>query len=71
MELQYSAHPVLWSGLESMMPWEQYKNMNDDDLRSIYRYLKSIPRVENNQGIILPGKMINHLFYRKRRIYFI
>lgn len=29
------------------MPWFAYKNMNDDDLRSIYYYLKTTKPVEN------------------------
>lgn len=29
------------------MPWFAYKNLNDDDLKSIYAYLKTIPAVKN------------------------
>jgi hypothetical protein len=29
------------------MPWQMYKNFSDDDLRSIFAYLKSLPKVEN------------------------
>lgn len=27
----------------SPMPWQTFKNMNDDDLRAIYKYLRSLP----------------------------
>jgi hypothetical protein len=30
------------------MPWEQYSTMTDQDLRSIFRYLKSVPAVKND-----------------------
>jgi hypothetical protein len=29
------------------MPWPQYGNMTDDDLRSIFAYLKTVPPVNN------------------------
>jgi hypothetical protein len=29
------------------MPWQQYRNLSDEDLRSIYFYLRSIPPVHN------------------------
>lgn len=29
------------------MPWFVYKNMTDEDLKSIYAYLKTVPAVEN------------------------
>jgi hypothetical protein len=29
------------------MPWSVYKNMTDEDLRSIFAYLKTVPAVEN------------------------
>ena len=29
------------------MPWEMYKNMTDEDLKSIFTYLKSLPPVNN------------------------
>jgi|RhiMethySRZTD1v2_1073278.scaffolds.fasta_scaffold03887_3 hypothetical protein len=25
------------------MPWSSFKNMNDGDLRAIYRYLRTLP----------------------------
>jgi mono/diheme cytochrome c family protein len=34
----------------SIMPWESFKTLTDDDLRSIYRYLKSLPPVRNDLG---------------------
>ena len=29
------------------MPWQMYRNMTDDDLKSIFTYLKSLPPVDN------------------------
>lgn len=29
------------------MPWEVYRNLNDEDLKSIYAYLRTIPPVRN------------------------
>ncbi len=29
------------------MPWQMYRNMTDDDLKSIFSYLKSLPPVSN------------------------
>ena len=29
------------------MPWEMYKNMTDEDLKSVFTYLKSLPPVNN------------------------
>jgi mono/diheme cytochrome c family protein len=34
----------------SIMPWENLKTMTDVDLRSIYRYLHTLPPVKNNLG---------------------
>jgi len=34
----------------SKMPWENVSRMTDADLRSIYRYLRSLPPVENDVG---------------------
>lgn len=30
------------------MPWAEYADMKDDDLRAIYRYLKTLPPVKKN-----------------------
>ncbi len=35
---------------ESIMPWEFFARMSDDDLRSIYRYLRSLPPVRHETG---------------------
>lgn len=32
------------------MPWESFQRMREDDLRSIYRYLRSVPPVSNDLG---------------------
>jgi mono/diheme cytochrome c family protein len=34
----------------SPMPWQQFQRMNDEDLRAIYRYLKTVPPVVNETG---------------------
>jgi hypothetical protein len=33
--------------LNPFMPWKQNRRMTDDDLRAIYRYLRSIPPADN------------------------
>ncbi len=32
------------------MPWGAYSKMTDDDVRSVYRYLRSLPAVEHEAG---------------------
>jgi mono/diheme cytochrome c family protein len=34
----------------SIMPWECFADVTDADLRSIYRYLKSLPPIDNDVG---------------------
>lgn len=34
----------------SIMPWESYSTMTENDLRSIYRYLRTVPPVEVDTG---------------------
>lgn len=34
----------------SPMPWQSYRRMSDDDLRAIYRYLKTVPAVHRDVG---------------------
>jgi mono/diheme cytochrome c family protein len=34
----------------SIMPWENFAATSDSDLRSVYRYLKSLPPVKNDTG---------------------
>jgi mono/diheme cytochrome c family protein len=41
---------------KSHMPWGPYNKMSDDDLRAIYRYLRSLPPVENETGPSLQKK---------------
>jgi mono/diheme cytochrome c family protein len=33
--------------LHPFMPWQQFKRMKEDDLRAIYRYLRTIPAIRN------------------------
>ena len=32
------------------MPWDCFREMTDVDVRSIYRYLKSLPPIDNDNG---------------------
>jgi mono/diheme cytochrome c family protein len=41
---------------ESYMPWEFYQRASDEDLRSIYRYLRTLPPVRNETGPSLRPK---------------
>lgn len=34
----------------SIMPWENFRDTSDADLRSVYRYLKSLPPVDKDRG---------------------
>lgn len=43
------------------MPWEMYRNATDEDLRSIFAYLKSTPPVENRVPATLPPGQISQL----------
>ncbi|MGQ0814869.1 MAG: c-type cytochrome [Gemmatimonadota bacterium] len=33
--------------LHTFMPWQQFRRMTDDDLRAIYRYLRTLPAIRN------------------------
>lgn len=35
---------------DSPMPWQGLKNMNEEDIRAIYRYLKTLPAVVHDTG---------------------
>jgi len=35
---------------DSPMPWQAFQRMDEDDLRAIYRYLKSVPAVRRDMG---------------------
>ena len=41
----YSANP---GKNNSIMPWSMYANMDDFDIKAIYRYLRTIPAVNNH-----------------------
>jgi hypothetical protein len=32
------------------MPWAHFKNIREDDVRAVYRYLKSLPPVVRDSG---------------------
>ena len=34
--------------IQPPMPWQSFKNLNDEDLKSIYAYLRTIPPVSNH-----------------------
>ena len=38
---------------ESHMPWLEFGRMSDTDLRAIYRYLRSVPPIENETGSLV------------------
>lgn len=38
------------------MPWRQFGNMSETDVRSLYRYLKSLPPVESDPGPTMRDK---------------
>jgi mono/diheme cytochrome c family protein len=41
----------------SPMPWQGYARMKEDDLRAMYRYLKTVPAVKNDVGpAMVPAK---------------
>jgi hypothetical protein len=33
------------------MPWRTFSRMTDDDLRALYRYLKSLPPARKGQNL--------------------
>jgi len=40
----------------SAMPWGPFKNMSDVELKAIYKFLQTVPAVENNPGPVLVEK---------------
>lgn len=50
-EEQFLARMKAGRALEtSIMPWEGFQQTTESDLRSVYRYLKSLPPVDNDVG---------------------
>lgn len=35
------------------MPWQAFSRMDEDDLRSIYRYLRTVPTVKCDMGPVM------------------
>jgi hypothetical protein len=35
------------------MPWQAFSKMNEEDLRAIYQYLKSVPSVKRDNGPVM------------------
>ena len=44
-----TARPIL-----PPMPWQQYRELSEDDLKALYAYLKSIPPIKNQVPAPLP-----------------
>jgi len=44
------AHPQFGPYLQ-VMPWPNFQNMSDNDLRAIYEYLSAIPCIEGDPGL--------------------
>jgi len=42
--------------MHTHMPWISFAKLTDDDLRAIYRYLKTVPPVENDVGPTIRAK---------------
>jgi mono/diheme cytochrome c family protein len=40
--------------LNSIMPYEEFKNLNDDDLKAIYAYLRTVPPIKHHVDNSLP-----------------
>lgn len=40
----------------SAMPWGPFKNMSDVEIKAIYKYLQTVPAVENDPGPVLVAK---------------
>lgn len=38
------------------MPWGAYRRMTDDDLRAVYRYLRTLPAVQNDTGALIQDR---------------
>ena len=47
------AHPQFGPYLQ-VMPWPNFQNMSDNDLRAIYEYLSAIPCIEGDPGLPHP-----------------
>lgn len=43
----YAPHPVGPTDFQTAMPWLMYAGMEEEDLAAIYRFLKTVPPVEN------------------------
>jgi hypothetical protein len=63
-QFERAIRKVKYKGLEAgrtllpPMPWQMYKDMNDDDLQSIFAYLKSLKPVSNTVPSPAPPKSI-------------
>jgi len=53
-DMEAIAKPIKKGEKNTPMPWYDYANMTDEDLKAIYTYLKSVP-VQDNKVEIFPG----------------
>lgn len=44
------------NGFNTVMPWMVYASMEEEDLRAIFTYLKTVPAVDNQVTLFTPGK---------------
>jgi mono/diheme cytochrome c family protein len=42
--------------MQSVMPWTDYTGMDEDDLRALYQYLRTVPAVDNSVARWTPGE---------------
>lgn len=45
-------------GILPPMPWQNYTNLTDEDLKTIFAYLKSLPAVNNKVPDPIPPNMV-------------
>ncbi|HWA57256.1 MAG TPA: hypothetical protein VG692_08385, partial [Gemmatimonadales bacterium] len=45
--IRQGRHAGVGRALLPPMPWENYRQMSDDDLRAIFAYLQTIPAIDN------------------------
>ena len=48
------AHLFIGNSYLQVMPWPNFQNMTDHDLRAIYEYLSAIPCIEGDPGLPNP-----------------
>jgi len=51
-------HMGFGRGILPPMPWQNYANLTDDDLKTIFTYLKSLPAINNKVPDPIPPDMV-------------